>query len=156
METSFAIIQRQRPEEVSIPPSSPSDTGMILEAGGDPTRNSMARGDPERDLMARGDPQLALDVENQKLRDELAAMQQSYHLEVHASRMRSQELSTRYSAQAWMAIQHQQERFQETAQQYEQASQDVTEAAVAQERATQRAHQQQLNGYQSVLLQVEV
>ena len=116
----------------------------------------MARGDPERDFMARGDPQLALDVENQKLRDELAAMQHSYHLEVHASRMRSQELSTRYSAQAWMAIQHQQERFQETAQQYEQASQDVTEAAVAQERATQRAHQQQqLNGYQSVLLQVE-
>ena len=83
-------------------------------------------------------------------------MQNSYNLEVHVSRMRSQELSTRYSAQAWKAIQYQNERFHETAQHFEQASADVTEAAVAKERAAQRAHQQhQLNGYQAVLLQVE-
>ena len=68
METSFAIIQRQRPEEVSIPPSSPSDTGMILEAGGDPTQNSLARGDPQRDFTARGDPQHVLDVEKSKIK----------------------------------------------------------------------------------------
>merc|ERR1712120_37570 len=100
-------------------------------------------------LMARGDPELQVDAVNQELRDELAAMRQSYNLEVHASRMRSQELSTRYSTQAWKAIQYQNERFQETAQHFEQASADVTEAAVAQERAAQRAQQQQqLNGYQ--------
>ena len=146
METSNAVVPRQRPYEVSIPPSSPSDTAMASEAGGDPTRM----------VPARGDPELRADVVNQELRDELAELRQSYHLEVHASRMRSQELSTRYSTQAWLAIQYQHERFQETAQQYEQASADVTEAAVAQERATQRAaQQQQLNGYQSVLLQVE-
>ena len=146
METSNALVPRNRPHEVSIPPSSPSDTAMTLEAGGDPTQISMARGDPE----------LQVDAVNQELRDELAEMRHSYNLEVHASRMRSQALSTRYSTQAWKAIQYQNERFQETAQQYEQASADVTEAAVAQERAAQRAHQQQqLNGYQSVLLQVE-
>ena len=148
METSNALVPRNRPHEVSIPPSSPSDTAMASEAGGDPTQISMARGDPE----------LQVDAVNQELRDELAEMRHSYNLEVHASRMRSQALSTRYSTQAWKAIQYQNERFQETAQHYEQASADVTEAAVAQERerAAQRAHQQQqLNGYQSVLLQVE-
>ena len=146
METSNALVPRNRPYEVSIPPSSPSDTAMASEAGGDPTQISMAR----------GDPQLHMDAVNQELRDELAEMRNSYNLEVHASRMRSQELSTRYSTQAWKAIQYQQERFHETAHQYEQASADVTEAAVAQERAAQRAQQQQqLNGYQTVLLQVE-
>ena len=75
---------------------------------------------------------------------------------MHASRLRHQELSTRYSTQAWRAIQFQNERFHETAQRYERASEDVTEAAVAQERAAQRAaQQQQLNGYQSALLQIE-
>ena len=119
---------------------------MASEAGGGPTRS----------LTARGDPELQMDVVNQELRDELAELRQSYHLEVHASRLRSQELSTRYSTQAWRAIQYQNERFHETAQHFEQASADVTEAAVAQERATQRAaQQQQLNGYQSVLLQIE-
>ena len=68
-------------------------------------------------------------------------MRNSYHLEVHASQLRSQELSTRYSSQAWRAMQWQNERFLQTAQQYEQASEDITEAAVAQERAVQRAAQ---------------
>ena len=97
---------------------------MVSEAGGDPTQGSLARGDPE----------LHVDAVNQELRDELAEMRQSYHLEVHASRMRSQELSTRYSTQAWRAIQYQNECFHEAAQHFEQASADVTEAAVAQER----------------------
>ena len=146
METSSAIVPRHRPHEVSIPPSSPSDTAMASEAGGDPTRA----------VQARGDPELQVDVVNQELRDEIAELRHSYHLEVHASRMRSQELSIRYSTQAWRAIQYQNERFHETAQHFEQASADVTEAAVAQERAAQRAaQQQQLNGYQSVLLQIE-
>ena len=146
METSFALVPRQRPHEVSIPPSSPSDTAMASEAGGDPTREQLARGDPD----------FRLDVVNQELRDELAELRHSYHLEVHASRLRSQELSTRYSTQAWRAIQYQKDRFHETAQHFEQVSADVTEVAVAQERAAQRAaQQQQLNGYQSVLLQIE-
>ena len=84
---------------------------MASEAGGDPTQESLARGDPE----------LHVDAVNQELRDELAEMRQSYHLEVHASRMRSQEISTRYSTQAWRAIQYQIERFHETAQHFEQA-----------------------------------
>ena len=146
METTDALVERRRPHEISIPPSSPSDTVMASEAGGDPTREQLARGDPQR----------GIDVENQKLRDELAELQNSYHLEVHASRLRHQELSTRYSTQSWRAIQFQNERFHETAQRYERASEDVTEAAVAQERAAQRAaQQQQLNGYHSALLQIE-
>ena len=53
-------------------------------------------------------------------------------------------------------MQWQNERFHETAQHDEQVSEDVIEAAVAQERAVQRAaQQQQFNGYQTVLLQVE-
>ena len=140
------VVARQRPQEIAIPPSSPSDTLMTSEAGGDPTR----------DIQARGDSELSLDAVNQNLRDELAELQHSYHLEVHASRLQSQELATRYSTQAWRAIQYQNERFRETAQNYEKVSADVTETAVAQERATQRAAQlQQLNGYQAVLLQVE-
>ena len=137
METSDMLVPRQRPHEISIPPSSPSDTLMTSEAGGDPTQ-----------LQARGDPELSLDAINQKLREELSELQHSYLLEVHASRVQSQELATRYSVQAWRAIQYQNERFHETAQKYEEVSADVTEAAVAKERATQRAAQkQQLNGY---------
>ena len=52
METSSAIVPRQRPHEVSIPPSSPSDTAMASEAGGDPTQIAMARGDPELQMDA--------------------------------------------------------------------------------------------------------
>ena len=143
---SNALVLRHGPQDVSIPPSSLSDSDLITEAGGDPMQSALARGDPEQSLA----------VVNQELRDELAEMQQSYHLEVHASRVRSQELSTRYSSQAWRAIQYQNERFQNAAHQYELASADVTEAAVAQERAQQRAaQQQQLNGYQSALIQIE-
>ena len=105
---------------------------------------------------ARGDPEPTLTVVNQELRDEIAQLRYSYQQEIHASQAQSQELSTRYKSQAWQAIQYQNERFHETAQQYEKAAEDVTEAAVAQERAVQRAaQQQQLNGYQTVLLQVE-
>ena len=129
---------------------------MTSEVGADPMHEQLSMGNPYGRLESLGDPFGQLGVVNQELRDELAELRQSYHLEVHASRMRSQELSTRYSTQAWQAIQYQTERFHETAQHYEQASADVTEAAVAQERAAQRAHQQQqLNGYQSVLLHVE-
>ena len=145
METSKEL-KRQRPEDVSIPPSTPSDTGMVSEAGGDPLQIVLARGDPEP----------SLSVVNQELRNEIVQLRQSFQQEVHASQIRSQELSTRYSNQAWRAMQWQNERFHETAQHYEQVSEDATEAAVAQERAVQRAaQQQQLNGYQTVLLQVE-
>ena len=85
METIDAMVPRPRPQDVSIPPSSPSDSAMITEAGGDPMQPIMARGDPEQ----------SVDAVNRELRDELAEMRQSYHLEVHASRLRSQELSTR-------------------------------------------------------------
>ena len=119
-------------------------------------RSLMRGGDPLQIAAARGDPEPSLDVVNQELRDEIAQLRQSYHQEVHASQLRSQELSTRYSSQAWRAMQWQNERFHETVQHYEQVSEDVTEAAVAQERAVQgAAQQQQLNGYQTVLLQVE-
>ena len=94
METTDALVERRRPHEISIPPSSPSDTLMASAAGGGPTREQLTRGDPEREI----------NVVNQKLRDELAELQHSYHLEVHASRLRHQELSTRYSTQAWRAI----------------------------------------------------
>ena len=149
METTNAIVPRHSPHEAlmqPIPPSTPSDSAMVMEAGVDPMQV----------LLAGGDPELRTKVEMQELRDELAEMRHHYHLEMHASKLRSQELSTRYSTQAWRAIQFQNERFHQTAQQFEQASKDVTEAAVAQERAAQRAaQQQQLNGYQSVLIQME-
>ena len=139
------MVARQRPHEISIPPSSPSDTLMTSDAGGDLTQ-----------IQARGDPEPSVDAVNQRLREELQELQQSYLLEVHASRMQGQELAARFGVQAWRAIQYQNERFHETAAKYERASADVTEAAVAQERATQRAaQQQQLNGYQAVLLQIE-
>ena len=145
METSDMLVARQRPHEISVPPSSPSDTLMTSDAGGDLTQ-----------IQARGDPELSADDVNRRLREELSELQQSYLLEVHASRLQSQELATRYGAQAWRAMQYQNERFHETAQKYEEVSADVTEAAVAQERAAQRAaQQQQLNGYQAILLQVE-
>ena len=67
METSNALVPRNRPYEVSIPPSSPSDTAMASEAGGDPTQIALARGDPE----------LQVDAVNQELRDELAEMRHS-------------------------------------------------------------------------------
>ena len=56
METSDMIVARQRPHEISIPPSSPSDTLMTSDAGGDPMR----------EIQARGDPELPLDAINQK------------------------------------------------------------------------------------------
>ena len=71
METSNALVSRNRPHEVSIPPSSPSDTAMASEAGGDPTQISMARGDPE----------LQVDAVNQELRYEIAEMRLAYNLE---------------------------------------------------------------------------
>ena len=139
------MLARQRPHEISIPPSSPSDTLMTSDAGGDLTQ-----------MQARGDPELSADAVNQRLREELQEWQQSYLLEVQASQRQSQELKAQYGAQAWRAIQFQHERFHETAQKYEEASADVTEAAVAQERATQRAAQQQLlNSYQAILIQTE-
>ena len=113
-------------------------------------------GDPLQFALARGGREPSLGVVNQELRGEIVQLRQSLLQEVHASQIRSQELSTRFSSQAWRAMQWQNERFHETAQHYEQVSEDVTEAAVAQERAVQRANQQQqLNGYQTVLLQVE-
>ena len=152
MENSEMLVARQRPHEISVPPSSPSDTLMTSDAGGDLTQIVQ---DPMQ-IQARGDPELSADVVNRRLREELSELQQSYLLEVHASRLQSQELATRYGAQAWRAMQYQNERFHETAQKYEEVSADVTEAAVAQERAAQRAaQQQQLNGYQAILLQVE-
>ena len=65
METTDMVVARQRPHEIAIPPSSPSDTLMTSEAGGDPTR----------DIQARGDPELSLDAVNQNLRDELEELQ---------------------------------------------------------------------------------
>ena len=75
METSNALVQRQRPHDVSIPPSSPSDTALVSDAGGDPLQI----------ISARGDPEPSTDVVNQELRDEIAQLRQSYHQEVHAS-----------------------------------------------------------------------
>ena len=66
METTTAIVPRRSPHEVHIPPippSTPSDSAMVMEAGGDPMQALLAGG---------GNPELRMNVENQELRDELA------------------------------------------------------------------------------------
>ena len=125
----------QRPFDIMIP-SSPSDIGMITDAGGDPLAITPARGDP-RQLQ---------DVETQELRAEVVQLQQALNQETYASQQRSQEISTHLRGQAWHALEGQREQFRQVAHKYEQVSEDVTEAAVIRERPKQRAAQQpQLN-----------
>ena len=81
METSNAMVLRRRPQYVSIPPSTPSDIGMVSDAGGDPLQIVLARGDPEP----------SLGVVNQELREIVQLRQEVHAGIIHSLRQSSVE-----------------------------------------------------------------